>query len=171
MLNGRRNLSNTGHIPRLGPTTAPRTALAPFFLWREEWCLGITIMDEDHRALVALIDDIARDFAENPHQGVNRRRRHANLLTRLRVLGEHAQAHFAREDELMLATGYPDRAEHQCEHALLLAEYADLLREIAATGRRGVLDIQTLEALKQWLLGHILDTDRHLAAFLLQTPH
>lgn len=141
----------------------------PFFRWRDDWCLGVRTMDEDHRSLAELIDRLASDMLYPAAQ-----LRPYSMLRRLAALDGEARRDFAREEDLMRQSDYPALAEHKCEHDLLLAEFTALVREVMAGGA-GHLDIATLDALKAWFLGHLLDTDKRFARWLrevgFETPH
>ena len=145
---------------------------APYLRWRAEWELGVAFMDDDHRALAALLDGLAQrygDFdglADGPRvspdaeAGAGQR-----LLADLSALADHTRAHFEREEEAMVREDFPGLLDHKREHDLLLAELRVLMREIAsAAGQR--IDADTLDSLKDWLLGHVLEMDRELAGFL-----
>ena len=142
---------------------------APYLRWRRDWELGVDFMDDDHRALAALLDELARRHGP-PHVGAGRERgatggRSASLLADLTRLAEHTRAHFEREEQAMRRAGFPDLPDHKSEHDQLLAELAVTLREVSATDARR-LDAETLLSLKDWLLGHLLEMDRELAEFL-----
>ncbi len=170
----------------LSPSAIAAESTPCFMRWRDQWAFGIEPLDTDNRMLCALIERIAREFCANhfpaaafveatvgedrsclPEMGVSADQAGAtaSLMLHLHVLGEHVRAHFAREEDLMRANDYPDIAAHQREHRLMLAEYVDLLRGVG-TDVGGALDLETLRSLKRWLLGHLLDTDRKLAAYL-----
>ncbi len=168
--------------PRVPPTQAPAAKpRAPFFRWREQWCVGIEALDRDRRALAAILNHIALRFGErsearnqeptdlnatvNAPDAIGIAGGPAALRYWLDVLGERAREHFAREDALMRATHYPDTAAHVSEHALMLAEYTVLVRSISARGDER-LHLGDLDALKQWFLGHLLDLDKQLGAYL-----
>jgi hemerythrin len=144
--------------------------------WRDEWSLGIEPLDRDHRALIELLGDlclrhcpeiadlrVARPFDPRRHLafakpgGVS-----AGLLADLADLGERVRIHFRREEAFMRAIGYERLAAHEGEHAILMAEYAEMLR----TWREGglaVFDSHTQEGVRRWLLDHILGADRNFA--------
>jgi hemerythrin-like metal-binding protein len=136
-----------------------------------EWELGVAFMDDDHRALAALLDALARRYGawedlaggrpipdDTPAPG-------SNLLADLAALADHTRAHFEREEEAMQREGFPDLPDHKSEHDLLLAELTVLMREIESTANQ-CIDADTLDSLKDWLLGHVLEMDRELAGFL-----
>ena len=64
----------------------------------------------------------------------------------------------------MQEAGYPDYDDHCYEHATLLAEYAELMRDIEREGL-GCLDSKTLESLKNWVIGHLVGADQKFGAF------
>jgi hemerythrin len=158
------------HITDQLPPGTPKPA--PFFRWREQWCVGIEILDRDHRALTRMIDYMAQRFGAwhgpktDDAPAPERMSAPASALQFwLTALHERARNAFAREDALMRAAHYPNTAEHTREHALLLAEYTQMSRDIAGRGQER-LELADLEAMKQWFMAHMLDMDRHLGGYL-----
>ena len=162
------------------PGAAPR---APFFRWREQWCVGIDALDRDRRAIAAVVNHIALRFGERDGRdgAIAQAPRTAGAPSALHywldVLHERAREHFSREEALMRVTHYPDTAEHAGEHALMLAEYTALVRDMTARGDER-LRLADLVALKQWFMGHVLDMDKRLGQYLrangisaLMPPH
>jgi hemerythrin-like metal-binding protein len=82
-------------------------------------------------------------------------------------LGEYTRAHFDREEAFMRNIRYPELCAHKTEHDLLMAEYTELVQSVRDDGARD-MDPEALDALKRWLMGHVLDADRHLADFYLE---
>jgi len=135
-----------------------------FFEWRDEWTLEVGFMDEDHRMLADRLSRIARKFGDWP-ETARVEIDAASLLAGLDDLGHHVREHFAREEDVMRTLRYPDFPAHKSEHAILLAEYSMMVREIRESGST-LLNLSALEALKTWLMGHVLEADRQLAEFL-----
>jgi hemerythrin len=139
-----------------------------FLVWRDEWTLNVDFMDEDCRVMAALLNQIARDVSCCVGGGwkavVGSR-----LMSRLDALGAYAREHFQREEQVMRKTDYPAFAQHKAEHDLLLAEYTVMLRDIRGAGPRSI-ETSMLDALKQWLIGHVLNDDKALAKYLLREP-
>jgi len=134
-----------------------------FFRWRDEWILNVDFMDRDHRSLAAHLSRIAQDLENRSDSGVAPDP--ARLVAGLEAFGVRIRGSFRREEDVMSEADYPRLAEHKVEHDLLLAEYAAMLREVRSAGGAR-LDLGGLAALKQWLIGHALDADKSLAAFL-----
>jgi hemerythrin len=126
-------------------------------------------MDEDHRALAGILNRLARDFGVSPGTAARKVRasRHGSpcLIAALNRLGKHTREHFLREEDVMRTLDYPGFPAHKSEHDMLLAEFSMMVREIRESGQ-GRLEMVHLEALKAWLMGHVLDVDRELAEFL-----
>lgn len=150
-------------LDQLALTSRPGTC---FFRWRAEWNLHVDFMDEDHRMLVFIINDIATGFAcKHECEQQPRVLRGKYLTHSLIELEMHTRSHFEREEAFMREIGYPDLPRHKREHDLMLAEYTELLRE-ARLKNATFLDVAALEAIKGWLLGHLLDDDRELVRFV-----
>ncbi len=145
-------------------------------LWQESWTLGIDLMDAEHQSLVDGINQLAARFTVDPAQAaepvgvaggdtppdpsVN----HVALITALEVLAEQAREHFKHEETLMRAIDYPELASHRSEHALLLAEYIEMVRDL---DRQTLihLDSETLQSLHHWLVSHMVGADKDYADY------
>jgi hemerythrin len=64
----------------------------------------------------------------------------------------------------MRAIDYPEMASHRCEHALLLAEYIEMVRDLE---RQSLiqLDSETVQSLHHWLVSHMVGADRDYADY------
>ncbi len=155
--------------------------------WREEWTLQVDVLDDDHRALVELFNRIlvlygepaasGADSDQEPVSGVEAEQsaekspaerlcpaRGFTLIECLDQFHERAREHFVREEAFMRSIGYPERAAHKLEHDLLLAEFTDLTRGVRERGAT-ILDADTLDGLKGWLIGHAIGEDKRVAEF------
>ncbi len=134
-------------------------------VWRDEWSLNIDALDSDHRALVEGLGEICLRFCPQASHaagaGAN------DLLDALGVLGEQMREHFRREEAFMREIGYEGLGEQKNEHAMLMAEYAAMLREWKKTGV-SVLDDSIQESVRHWLLSHILGGDTRFATSYFQ---
>ena len=85
------------------------------------------------------------------------------VLELLDELEQLTSAHFADEEKLMDANGYPGLAEHRSEHMLLIGELREFIREVRS-GRECLMQCH-LVALKGWFFGHIVLADRAFGDF------
>ncbi len=148
--------------------------------WQEGWTLGIDLIDSEHRVLVDRLNDLAVHFTaalpdggdqgwESPGvtpgpEGGATLIGHAGLIAALEGLGELAREHFHHEEALMRAIDYPGLGAHSSEHSLLMAEYIEMVRDLA---RQSVtqLDAETIVCLRHWLVGHMVGSDKDYATY------
>jgi hemerythrin len=141
--------------------------------WREDWSLGIDLLDADHRALIGRLADICLHFCPQAGGGLRplpwlyppapSSRQGADLIGALTRLGDEANAHFRREESFMRAIGYERLDEHEAEHARMTETYGEILDDLRAQGVRALND-QIRESVSEWLLDHIVGGDRAFAS-------
>ena len=145
-------------------------------LWQESWTLGIDMMDAEHQSLVDGINQLAVRFTRDPAQAAEPLRvaggdtlgdpaaEHVALMAALELLAEQAREHFKHEEALMRAIDYPELASHRSEHALLLAEYIEMVRDL---DRQSLihLESETVQSLHHWLVGHMVGADKDYADY------
>jgi hemerythrin len=146
--------------------------VSSFIAWREDWLLGIADVDDEHRKLVALLNRIAERRCCGSDAGPARPdgADSALVVTMLAELGEEVRKHFRNEEGHMQEAGYPDYDDHRYEHLELLAEFAELMRDIERGGLE-CLDAATLESLKNWLLGHLAGADKRFGDYYRALVH
>ncbi len=143
-------------------------------LWKESWTLGIDPIDAEHQELVNGINQLASRFSEDPGEGGESlagshqeiqdslAARHLALMMALDDLANLARRHFQHEEALMRAIDYPELASHSSEHALLVAEYVEMVRELERQYLTR-LDAETLHSLHRWLVSHMVGADKAYA--------
>ncbi len=126
------------------------------FVWDEECCVGVTAIDEDHKVLVNLINDLYEAMQDGCGG--------AALMPIFNALKHYTETHFAKEEEIMVACGAPDQQEHIREHQML----RDKLSDLENRHRRGeaAISLQTLTFLRDWLKNHIRGVDRAMAPYI-----
>ena len=136
--------------------------MKPFLSWRDDWLLGLNVLDTQHLALAGRLNQIHGVMvAAGEKSEFN-----SDAYRRLLDFAEMAREHFRDEESVMRDQDFPGLGEHHREHALLLAELQDLIRHIEE-GKRD-FKLQTLTALKYWLIDHALNSDKAFADFCRQ---
>ncbi len=125
-------------------------------IWNESLQLGVPAMDGAHRLQTELVDGLI----EAIHAGADAE----TVQTALLRLVDETTDHFAGEQELMRASGYPAYEAHAEEHSRLLDRISRLLSDFAAG--RATLTLQTARSLRPWLIDHVQGMDRALASYL-----
>lgn len=130
-------------------------ARARTIAWTAKMEVGNTIVDHDHRILLALVNQISLPETKQDPVAVG------FILDEL--LGYTAM-HFAREEGLMEKAGYPDLVEHRAIHKAMIAEVQQLQARLEVFTPRLGDDLHRF--LANWLMQHILVEDRHYIPYV-----
>ncbi|WP_286237862.1 bacteriohemerythrin [Neptuniibacter halophilus] len=125
--------------------------------WTHDLSVGDEAIDDDHKDLFQLVEEL--DHANMSHDYINL------ILDRLK---RYTKEHFSREEEYMLACGYPGLAEHQQRHA----EFNEWLETIRSTYARFpqspfIIGDSVNSYLNRWWRQHILSEDMKYRDFIL----
>ena len=119
--------------------------------WKDEYCLGIPAVDEEHRELIELINELHAELQAGE-----------SGITVLDFLGEiyaRISAHFALEEKVMREQEYDELADHKADHERLLDELRDLMD---ACEDRLVSEAELSERLDDWFAVHFRTRDARL---------
>lgn len=128
----------------------------PLFPWDDSYSVGVRVIDDQHRKLVSLLNDL--------HDAMRVGKARSILGRIFEDLVAYTKYHFSTEERLMEQHGYDGYAAHKAEHDDLTAKALDLQQRWRA-GTLGI-SIETSEFLRAWLAHHIQGTDKQLGAFL-----
>ena len=133
----------------------------PIIHWTPDFSVGVSSIDTDHKVLISLInqlDDAIR--AGEPRETISRV---------LDALLDYTDYHFAREEAMMRACGYPEIEAHMRTHATLRAQVHDI-RDRYRRNPESMHSREVLAFLKNWLTAHIVGRDRLYVASMLAAP-
>jgi hemerythrin len=120
----------------------------PFFVWKDAFGLGIPQVDRDHQEFFEILNRLQYCVVLGKEEAVVRA-----------CLGEliaYAREHFAHEEQALDDVAYPYLAEHQAQHRYFL-------RELERIERQSTSAIRAVSLAREWLLEHILETDKKYA--------
>lgn len=126
--------------------------------WDEQLSIGIQEIDEQHKVLVDLINELYRAMIEG-----HAREKNGEILGRLI---EYTKTHFVVEESLMRIFGYKDYEGHKARHDDFIARLEDMRREYDSGDTKITLEL--MEFLKDWLSSHIMRTDTEYAPYFLK---
>ncbi len=126
------------------------------FQWRQEYSVGYPQIDEQHKRLFEIADELHVAMAAGKGKEV--------LGKILGNLIAYTKAHFATEERLMQAHRYPDYAVHKAAHDTLTAQVIKFQKDFERG--RAAMSVDLLQFLKDWLTHHIGETDRKIASYL-----
>jgi len=128
------------------------------FEWRDEYSVKIASIDTQHQKLVAILNQL--------HEGMVSGHGTEHLSSVLASLVEYTAKHFAFEEQLFAEHQYPQTKEHIEEHQRLVTQVLDFQKKYA-TGQASI-NMQLMKFLKDWLIKHILGSDKLYVAHLVE---
>jgi len=126
------------------------------FPWDDKYKTNHLTIDTEHKKLVDLINQLADAMQAGKGRDI--------CGKVLNELVSYTKTHFANEERLMAAHGYAKTAEHKAEHAKFVKEVGDFKAKFDS----GALTVtaQLLNFLRDWLIKHILESDKALVAVI-----
>lgn len=127
----------------------------PLMQWEERYSVHIANIDDQHKKLFLLINQLHDAMSKGKAEDVMQS-----------VLGEllvYTKTHFAAEEKLMESKNYPGLAPHVAQHRKFVEKLATFQKEF--TEHKATLSIGLMTYLRDWLTGHILQTDHQYSDF------
>jgi hemerythrin len=129
----------------------------PLIVWTDQMCVGVKLLDNDHKKLVLLINEL--------NEGIENNRDKQELDSVFESLVSFTRLHFAHEEQLLFETGYPAAATHQQEHESMIQKLVDLHARFRS-GAPMAMHTDGVELLKSWLFNHMYGADQEYAPYL-----
>lgn len=132
--------------------------------WNPKMSVGLDELDDDHKQLISIINRLGEDYRAED--------RHAAVQQLLRALQRYTEYHFAREEKVMLACGYPELEEHQGEHRGFIDKIKEMTQRFDSDPEAAAESVneQLLSFLKGWLNHHIMIEDKAYFAHVANNP-
>lgn len=121
----------------------------------EDLRLDITVVDDQHRKLVDLINGLIDLEADEAGSEA--------IPRALDELADYIEIHFQTEEEMMKAVDYPAFAEHRQQHAKFVKKTLQFNRDYR--NREETLGVDMLIFLSTWLIEHIKGEDPKFVPF------
>ena len=122
----------------------------PYYRWTESMSVGIPLLDEDHKALIRLINRLHASLAAGA--------KFVELEDIFDRLVAYIEFHFTREEKVMEVSGYPFAAAHREEHEGFTQAIYEMRDRYAREGDQ-TMTAELPDYLKKWLNHHILVQD------------
>ena len=121
-----------------------------FIEWKDDYSVNVQEIDEQHKKLVQMINDLHEAMVSGHGQDIMR-----DLVNRI---VEYSQVHFATEEKYMELYQFSEYEEHKKEHDVFSREANELNEKMNKFGF--VLPMNVMYFLSNWLTTHILETDK-----------
>ena len=131
--------------------------------WTEDLAVGIIKIDEQHRELFKRINDLLLAIREQ--------RCRAEIDKTIEFLDDYARFHFKEEEQRMEEAGYDGLREQKLQHAFYLKNIEELKKQASLPRESGMsyeLSVTATQIVVDWIVTHIMNTDKLFGAYLRQ---
>lgn len=123
------------------------------FLWKEEYCTGISIIDEQHEELFNIANRVY-DLLKNDAY-IDKYNKILNLVEELK---DYTVLHFKTEEEILLNAKYKKFFSHKIQHDDFINKFNDIDLKKIDNGQDEYVK-ETFDFVLDWIVSHILKTD------------
>ncbi|MCL2067095.1 MAG: bacteriohemerythrin [Treponema sp.] len=130
---------------------------AQIISWSDRYATGIREIDNQHKQLVFLINDLYRACLKGDKV------MEAEFREAMSCMVEYVQLHFNDELKLMKFIKYPGYSEHKKQHDSLIITVLKMANRYQQDKK--FVPINFVWYLKDWVVGHIAGSDMEYAAY------
>ena len=127
----------------------------PFMTWSEEDTVSVESIDDQHKAIVDLVNDLHMNLGSDKE-----------FYTK-HLIGElvkKVREHFDTEENFMRDYKFPNYISHKLEHDRFFNKIQDFNSQLE-NGNEDV-NLELLRSIKRWFYNHLEINDRKIAAYL-----
>lgn len=124
--------------------------------WSDKYSVNIEKIDTQHKKLFDYINQI--------HDATINKKTKDELGKIINSLVDYTVDHFKTEEKLFSTYQYPDEAVHKVEHQVFVEKVAEFKKDFESG--KILLSLKIVNFLKDWLINHILGTDKQYSEFL-----
>jgi hemerythrin len=120
--------------------------------WSESYALGIKLIDDQHKALIDIVNDI---FS---HASGREREEHEYFREVIKQAVDYIKFHFATEEKVMKSTKYKSYDAHKKNHEEFILKVLSTAKDYESGKRLTLTNFGYF--LKDWVLSHIAVMDK-----------
>jgi hemerythrin len=123
--------------------------------WNNTYSVNIKEIDNQHQKLIELVNEL------HDHMKAGKGKDAVGKI--LKELAQYTVYHFETEEKLFTKYSYPDSRTHTREHQDLVNQVTSLIENYEKGN--GVLPMDLMDFLKNWLVNHIAGSDKKYTTF------
>lgn len=126
--------------------------------WKDVYNVGHDILDEQHKKIFEILSKI---------ENAQLYEKELILKDALQEFSDYVNSHFQTEEHFMKKWGVPEDylKIHKREHSLEKKAVSDLIEKYYKSEAL-FLSVELLDELKNWVIGHVLGTDREYIPYV-----
>jgi hemerythrin-like metal-binding protein len=121
-----------------------------FFKWTERMSVGSVEIDQQHKKLVNMLNELYQAFIEKEHK--------EKIGSILDQLIDYTRVHFNTEEKYFTLFNYANKDKHIAEHQVFRKKVDEFI--IKYKKNNGSLTYDVMNFLRNWLNNHIMDSDQ-----------
>ncbi|HLF87218.1 MAG TPA: bacteriohemerythrin [Nitrospiria bacterium] len=122
-----------------------------YLSWSKDYSVNVKEIDEQHKKLFGIINTLYQAMLDEKGREIQK--------SVIAEMIDYANTHFKTEEKYMLQFDFSWYEEHKKEHERFIHKALDLKERSEKVGF--VITLEILNFLKDWLQGHVLQTDRN----------
>ena len=138
--------------------------------WSEDYELGNSFVDSQHKRLFELVGKIGKSCNENEEEEEKEEGEEEeyinNICETLDFLLQYTVQHFSDEEALQLKYNFPEYEYHKKLHEEFEATVSEKVAEFKEKGSTKDLSDTINEFVMAWLVNHILKEDMKIGAYI-----
>lgn len=134
-----------------------KMAAKDFLEWKDEYSVGIDSIDQQHKKLINLINQLQAALVYST--GIEFEREALDELV------DYTKTHFEYEEGMLEQNDYPDFEAHKAQHAKMIAKVEAVLIEYEKEPDTAMQN--AVNYLQDWLINHINGTDKEYSSFII----
>ncbi len=127
------------------------------FEWNDDLNTGFSQIDSQHKELFARYNALLQACSTTQETDA--------IGNYLNFLLEYTIFHFEAEEQEMTNRKYPRFAEHKVEHEIFKRQINQIYEGYKVHGVNMQVFVMTIRSSGEWLVNHILQTDKTMAAY------
>ena len=128
----------------------------PKFEWTPDLSVNVTVLDDEHKCLIALINKLQEAMAQGQARTL--------VPDVLKELVNYTKTHFKNEESYMAKFDYPAYPQHKKLHDEFVEKVKSLIEDYQKNSL--TLSIQIGNFLSAWITDHIHQVDMEYSAFM-----
>jgi hemerythrin-like metal-binding protein len=125
--------------------------------WENDYSVNFEGIDEQHKKLISIIQEVDAEISSRTYH-------FKNLIDVVNKLEAYINEHLAYEEALMKKYGYAGFDQHILEHNELRYKILSISYDNIGESKEFFIDMY--KYLSNWLINHIMKTDKALGQFL-----
>lgn len=123
-----------------------------FIVWQDRFAIGIPVIDDEHKRLVELCNELYKEIMTSKSSG-----RKDAVRVALKDCADYVQTHFNNEEKLMQVCGYKDFDAHKQQHIEFTKKVLEKIQNF--DNETFASSLEFVKFLYDWVLSHIAHTD------------